>query len=446
MFAGEQARWFDTEKFLIEPAPSSQRQIPVSNMFQIKAELDVYRRHHPDSPVYDASQGDGGATLGGILPEELAEALIAFVPKTQTTAYGKPNGDPRVRQVLLENYWRLDKLGMTSEQIIVTDGGRDALQKWYQAIRMLTGKIGLTVVTSAAPWISYAHGTYVNGFNLLCAPAKSKTNLRMTPDGITECLGMCGKADALIITTPDNPTGAWYSPDEIKALIQRARFHGIKHILVDLMYQLVIDADVPLYDWAEILGSFSKEDRACVTLLDGLTKSVGASNVRMAHLVCSDSNVPTTIPAIASHTVLPNVLGAASALEVYSSTDVRNHPFVKRITERTSASRNIFQEEMTACVYTFIADQGYYAFVDVTKWLGRDLRPDQYFNGALANTTTRIETVKDLGSYLACEYGIAIVQGTPFLQPHFIRFSYAQDPATIRAAIKRFDEALKSIP
>ncbi|OGL62005.1 hypothetical protein A3C09_00715 [Candidatus Uhrbacteria bacterium RIFCSPHIGHO2_02_FULL_47_44] len=446
MLMSQVARWFDPEKALIRPVASMRRQLPISNMFLIKSELGVYTRQHPESPVYDASQGDGGATLSGIRPDELANALVLFLPNTQTTAYGSPNGSLRVRQALLENFWKLDRIGLTPDNILVTDGGRDALQKWYQAIHMLTGKIGLTVVTSAAPWVSYAHGTYVNGFNLLCAPAQSKTNLRMTPDGITACLGLCGTADALIITTPDNPTGAWYSPNEIKTLIERARFHGIKYILIDLMYQLVIDDDVPLYDWAEILGSFSAEDRACVTLLDGLTKSVGASNVRMAHLACGDEKFAKTIQGIASHTVLPNVLGEACALEVYSSSDVRNHPWVKRITKRTSASRNIFRREMTARGYTSIADQGYYAFVDVTKWLGRGLRPDQFFNGALANTTTHIETVKDLGSYLACEHGIAVVHGTPFLQPNFIRFSYAQDPAITIAAINRFDEALKSIP
>lgn len=439
-------RWFDPETTQILPVASYRRQLPVSNMFLIKQELAAFERNHPGLQTYDASQGDGGATLGGIRPEELANALIQFLPNKQTTAYGRPNGDQRVREALLRNYWKLDTIGFTPEQILVCDGGRDALQKWYQAIHMQTGRMGLTVITSSAPWISYAHGTYVNGFNLLCAPAQSKTDLSMTPDGITEALRVCGQADALIITTPDNPTGTWYSPEKIKALIQRARFHGIKHILVDLMYQLVIDDDVSLYDWSDILLSLPAEDRACVTLLDGLTKSVGASNVRMAHLVCGSDKLAKTIQGIASHTVLPNVLGEACALEVYSSSDVRNHPWVNRITERTSASRSIFRREMIARGYNFIADQGYYAFVDVTKWLNRSLHPDQFFNGALANTTTRIETVKDLGSYLACEHGIAVVHGTPFLQPNFIRFSYAQDPDTTRAAIERFDEALKSIP
>lgn len=439
------ARWFDSEKARIKSTSAFLRQIPTSNMFLIKAELDVFLRQHPGRRIFDASQGDGGASLGGVLRDELASALLMFLSENQTTAYGKPHGDPRVRGVLLENYWHLDKLRYSIEQIIVCDGGRDALQKWYQAICMHTGKIGLTVIASAAPWISYAHGSYVNGFNLLCAPAQSKSDLRMTPDGITEAISLCGQADAIIITTPDNPTGTWYTPDEIKALIQRARFHGIKHILIDLMYQLVIDDTVPLYDWTEILSSFSEEDRACVTLLDGLTKSVGASNVRMAHLACGNEAFAKSIQGIASHTVLPNVLAEACAFYVYSSTDVRNHPWVKRITQPTSESRKIFRTEMTALDYSFIADQGYYAFVDVSKWLGHQLRPDQFFNGALANTTTRIETVKDLGSYLACEHGIAVVHGTPFLQPNYIRFSYAQDPAITIAAIERFDQALKSL-
>lgn len=425
------ARWFDSESTRIESVPSCRRPLPVSNMFLIKQELEAFQHQNPGRQIFDASQGDGGATLGGIPSEELCEALRRFLPKTQTTAYGRPNGDPRVRSALLENYWKLDSIGFNSEQILVCDGGRDALQKWYQAIQQSMGKIGLVFITSAAPWISYAHGMYLNGFNLICTPGKNNMDLRMTPDGISEAIRVCGQADAMIITSPDNPTGAWYSEEEIEALISRARYHGIKHILIDLMYQLVIDKNVPVYNWATILRSLAPDDRTCVTLLDGLTKSVGASNVRMAHLVCGDPTFAKTIQGIASHTTLPNVLGEACALEVYSSSDVRNHPWVKRITDRTSASRRIFRREMTEREYRFIADQGYYAFVDVTKWLNQD---------------STMKTVKDLGSFLAREHGIAVVHGTPFLQPNFIRFSYAQDPAITIAAIKRLDEALKSIP
>src|SRR5664279_9424 len=53
--------------------PSTQVDIPQSKMFIIKKSLDVYRQKFgADAPTYDASQGDGGASLPGV-PRALLE-------------------------------------------------------------------------------------------------------------------------------------------------------------------------------------------------------------------------------------------------------------------------------------------------------------------------------------------------------------------------------------
>lgn len=41
------------------------QEIPPSRMFLIKKSLKVYQAQYPDLPIYDASQGDGGASLPG---------------------------------------------------------------------------------------------------------------------------------------------------------------------------------------------------------------------------------------------------------------------------------------------------------------------------------------------------------------------------------------------
>ena len=53
---------------------SKMTDIPASRMFLIKKSLDQYQQKAPDSPIYDASQGDGGASLPGTPPEILERA------------------------------------------------------------------------------------------------------------------------------------------------------------------------------------------------------------------------------------------------------------------------------------------------------------------------------------------------------------------------------------
>ena len=55
-----------------DSSPTSMSPIPGSRMFEIKEALAVYRGNNPDGEVFDASQGDGGASLPGV-PLEILE-------------------------------------------------------------------------------------------------------------------------------------------------------------------------------------------------------------------------------------------------------------------------------------------------------------------------------------------------------------------------------------
>lgn len=425
------------------------RSLPPSQMFLIKGGLEVYRRDHPGRSVFDASQGDGGASLGGIASVELCDALSRFLPSVHATAYGTPQGDVRVRKAIFANFYGLTAdSGLTPDHVVLTDGGRDALSKWYQAIQLMTGMTGECLLVSAAPWISYGHAAYLSGFNLLCAPA-ADSSFKITKQSLQQSIefarGQDYRVRALIITTPDNPTGTFYTQQEVIELIEEATDAGVMFILVDLMYQVVIDSVLTRYDVPAILAALSTEARRRVVFMDGLTKSAGASNVRHAHLVCGDKRFAQYMTAIASHTVLPNVLGEAAAYEVYGSEQPDQHPWIRRIVEPTARSRALFRARMTGLHYRFVLDQGYYAFVHVGLWLGRTLHHDLAFTDARGKLIERIDDTNTLVNYLTARHGLAVVPGIPFHQPEFVRFSLANTSDYTAAAIARFDEALRAL-
>ncbi|MBI2472959.1 aminotransferase class I/II-fold pyridoxal phosphate-dependent enzyme [Candidatus Uhrbacteria bacterium] len=408
------------------------RELPSSQMFLIKQGLEVFKRHSPDLPVYDASQGDGGASLSPIPPEEIVGAIARFLSRSQTTSYGKPEGDVRVREVLFNRYYRLEgSTDLSSAHVLTTCGGRDALQKWYQSIALLTRAAGQCVIVSAAPWQSYAQGGYLSGLNMLRAPTQG--DFKMTPEGIKHAVEFAQDhlhpVVGLVLTSPDNPSGVYLTQQEIVDLIETAVSCGIKFVLLDLMYQMVLDQEVEHYDIASLFKTLTPQARGCVTILDGLTKSVGASNIRHAHLFCGSLTVAKTIGAISSHTVLTPVTSEALAFELYRHDDVHKHPWVRRVVEPTQQSRRLFREQMNSWGYQFVADQGYYAFVRVSPWLHE-----------------RVTTVSTLPQYLTSEHGLAIIPGSVFHQPEFIRFSLANTPEVTLGAINCLHSALVRLP
>ena len=82
--------------------------IPPSRMFLINKSLKVYVEKNPGAAVFDASQGDGGASLPGV-PKPILERA-AQLQIEHGTAYDMPFGTDAYRKVVVEKYWKLDSV------------------------------------------------------------------------------------------------------------------------------------------------------------------------------------------------------------------------------------------------------------------------------------------------------------------------------------------------
>lgn len=434
MSAQDQPRFAVPDQNLvpIDPYPREQYEIPASRMFLIKKSLRAYRdKMGADAAVFDASQGDGGASLPGV-PLELLDRAHELVCE-HGTGYDSPYGSDLFRKSVVEHYWKLDAgLGWGPENVLAAVGGRDALLKAYSAMITLgTGRVGDAVLVSRVPWISYNWGPYAIGANVLQAPGDEANGWQYTEDSIQQSVAFAreygGRRIAgIIITSPDNPTGHTLSSERQIALGKAALEAGIEFVLYDWIYHYITE-DQPS-DANELLGAFSEDERGRIMILDGLTKSLGASNVRNAHLLAS-REVVKFISSRASHGVIPQFHGQAVAMAAYEK---GFRQAAAPIIDPTNASRRIVRQFLTDHDYRFImGNGGYYAFVNVERWMQAAGMTDSFA----------------LGEYLASEYGVAVVPGAAFSQDgnHWIRFSYATPPEVTSGALERFDAGLKSL-
>jgi aspartate/methionine/tyrosine aminotransferase len=403
--------------------------IPPSRMFLINKSLAVYRNRRPDSPMFDASQGDGGASLPGV-PEELLVAALEL-QRRHGSAYDMPYGTDEFRRVVVERYWKLDAdTGLGPVNVLATVGGRDALMKAYTAMLALGhGRAGDLLVVSRVPWISYNWGPYGVGANVLLAPGRPEEGWAYTEDGLKACADYASrlgrKVAGLVITNPDNPTGNTLTVDQQARLGKTALRLGAAFVLYDWMYHYVTD-DRPM-DLNSFIKQFSPEERPRLMFLDGITKSLGASNVRNCHLIASEK-VIKWIAARASHTVIPSYYSTAVAMAAYT---MGYDKASRSIVEPTNASRVALRQFIRDNGLTAILGQGYYAFLNVAKWL-------------------RAKGMKDsepLGQHLAEEHGVAIVPGAFFsiYGGDWIRFSYATPAEKTIGAARRLMEGLDAL-
>ena len=402
--------------------------IPPSRMFLINKSLKAYQEKNPTSTLYDASQGDGGASLPGVPRQILERALQLQIE--HGSAYDMPFGTEAYRKSVIEQYWKLDSSsGWGPSNVLATAGGRDALVKAYQAMMSLGyGRQGDLIMVSRVPWISYNWGPYGVGANVLWAPGDPAEGWAYSEDAIRESVKFAEskgrKIAGLVITNPDNPTGLTITVEKQVSLAKAALEAGVAFVLFDWMYHYVTD-ESPM-ELNSFLKSFTPAERKRLMFLDGLTKSLGGSNIRNCHLI-ADETVIKFITARASHGVIPSFFSFAVAMAAY---EMGFAEAAKTIVEPTNASRAVLKDLLLRHEFQHIVGKGYYAFINVAEYLEPNWKDTQ-----------------PLGQYLAENHGVAIVPGA-FFSPfgsEWIRFSYATPVERTEGAFGRLIEGLETL-
>jgi len=414
--------------------PAAQTPIPPSRMFEIKKALDGYKaKMGADAPVYDASQGDGGASLPGVPADILMRA--AEMQVRHGTQYDQPFGTKQFRDAAAK-YWNLrPESGWTPDNITFVQGGRDGLNKAYSAMISLGhGRVGDLLMVSRVPWISYSWGPYGLGLNVLYAPGREEDGWKYTADGIREAAAFAErdgrKIAGMVITSPDNPTGRTTPLEEQIELAHAALDSGVAYVLFDWIYHWVTDGGPS--DINIVLQAFEPEKRERLMFLDGLTKSLGASNIRSAQLL-TGTKVGKHIVSSASHGIVPSFFAQAVAIAAYEGDFAKS---AASIIEPTRESRRVLRGVLEQSGVRFVMGDGYYAFIDLTKYIENGKKPDG----------TGFTDSADLGAYIGENFGVTVVPGVYFSDAgkNWARFSYALPPQKTAKAIERFFEGLNS--
>lgn len=403
--------------------------IPPSRMFLINKGLAVYKQAHPDGKTFDASQGDGGASLPGV-PKEILERANQMQME-HGTGYDMPFGTEPYRKSVVEKYWKLDAAtGLGPNNVLGSAGGRDALVKAYGAMLALGhGRAGDLVIISRVPWLSYPWGPYGIGGNVLLAPGRSEEGWAYSEEGLKACVDFAAKSGrkiaGLIITNPDNPTGLTITVEKQISLAKAALKAGVAFVLFDWMYHYVTD-EKPM-DLNSFIQNFDADERKRLMFLDGITKSLGGSNIRNCHLIASE-DVIKFIVARASHSVMPSFYSLAVAMAAY---EMGYTKACQGIIEPINASRKVLKQFLDQHDFQYILGKGYYAFINIGRWLKAKGWKDS----------------EPLGQHFAEQHGLAIVPGAFFSEygGEWIRFSYATPPEKTIGAAERLMEGLNAL-
>ena len=332
-------------------------------------------------------------------PDFVIEATVAALRAGHTT-YAPVGGVPALRDAVAERFGREYGIPFTRDEVIVTVGGKEALYDLFQALV----DPGDEVLVPAPYWVSYPAQVALAGGVPVTVPCDASRGLAL--DVAALAAAVTPRTVGIVINSPNNPSGAVYDAASLAQLAELAERHDL-WIVSDDIYSAVRYDGVA---FASVLH-VRPDLRERVFIVHGVAKTWGMTGFRVGFLAGSRV-VLGRCTALQSQTITSATTFAQhGALAAVRGDDAFLGPWLAAYDER----RHHVHATLAALDGVSCAMPGgaFYAFPDVRGLLGRR------YQGELVSDDVRL-------CELILEHAhVALVPGTAFGSPGFLRLSYA---------------------
>ncbi len=350
-------------------------------------------------------------------PEHIVQGAIDGI-RAGMTRYTPADGAVELKQAIADKLRRENGLDYALDEIAASCGGKHTLHNILAVIL----SPGDEVIIPTPYWVSYPEQVRLAGGVPSFVETTAAEGFHASPDALEAAIGP--RTRALIVNSPSNPTGAVYSPDELRAIVDLAVRRGLL-IISDEVYEHI------LYDAAEQVStaSLTAAARDHVIVANSVSKTYAMTGWRVGY-AAGPAKIMRAIARLQSHQsqnpAAPSQAAAIAALNGGLDCVVT---MAEAFTERRR--RTIAAIESIEGLRLSPPRGAFYAFPDATELLRR------------AGTGMRGSV--DLCAYLLDEYKVACVPGEAFGAPTCFRISFATATDALTEALERIAEAFAKL-
>lgn len=350
-------------------------------------------------------------------PDHIKAAGHAAIDNNDTR-YTPAHGTLELRKAICDRLKADMGLEYTPKQICVSNGAKPCV---YVAMHAIINP-GDEVILPAPFWVSYSEIVKMVGGVPVIIETKEADHFKLTAQELRDAI--TPKTKAMILNNPSNPTGMMYSREELTALAQVCVEEDIYVVSDEIYYDLVYDGEEFVS-----MASINPEIKERTLLVNGVSKSYAMTGWRIGYVAANDQ-ISTVIANYLSHcTGSPCAVSQKAALEALSASQDSVHSMRLAFERR----RNYMVERMNSIegVSCTKPHGAFYVMMNIEKLIGKELHG------------TVIRSSDDFGS-LFLKYGkVAVVPGTSFNAPNFVRWSYATSIENIKEGLNRLERFLK---
>lgn len=333
------------------------------------------------------------------------------------TKYTPGSGILELRQAIAEKLKKDNGIEYTTNEISTAVGAKQAI---FSSLMVLCGE-GDEVLLPIPCWVSYTEMVCLAGARPVFVPVKNDEGFALDMDAIKAAI--TPRTKAIVICTPNNPTGAVYGEESLRQLGRLACEHDF-YIVADEIYEKLIYDNEKHFSIAAI----SEEVRNRTVTVNGMSKAYAMTGWRIGY-AAAPKEIIDGIKAIQSQ-----MTSAASAISQKAAVAALNGPQsdLELMVRQFDVRRRYMMERLAKIPGISCATPkgAFYVLPDVSA----------YFNKSHGGVS--ISNAVDLATYILNTAKVALVPGENFNLPGTVRMSYSTSLENLDNALTRLEKAL----
>lgn len=350
-------------------------------------------------------------------PEHIREAAKRALD-AGATKYTPVAGTPALRQAVAGWFSQAHGLSVSPEEVMVSTGAKQVV--WNAFLAVLSE--GDEIIVPAPHWVSYSEIATLCGAKTVRVMARPEEGFVVDPEAVRAAI--TPRTRALLLASPCNPTGAVFGAATVQALAELAVAHDL-WLITDDIYRSLIYGDAHFVQPAVL----SPEVRARTIVADGVSKAFAMTGWRIGFALAPPQVITAMVTLQSQSTTNAAAVCQAAALAAITGPTDELEQMRREFDER----RRLMLAGLRAIPgATCVEPRGaFYCFPDFSTFVGRRTPAGKVIDGDLGLCQYLLEVAK-----------VAVVPGSAFFGPGFVRFAYATSRANIEKGLARVANAL----
>ena len=348
-------------------------------------------------------------------PQNIIDAATLAMNQGKTK-YTAVSGITELKEAIVKKFYNDNGLNYKSENIIVSTGGKQCLFNVFAAIL----NVGDEVLIPKPYWVSYPELVKLNyGIPVFVETNEEddfKINFKNLEKSITN------KTKAIVVNSPNNPTGSIYSKKELMEIADFAKKYDL-YIISDEMYEKLTYGDNKHIS----IASLNEDAFNRTIVVNGLSKAYAMTGWRVGYAAGKkeiiklmnniQSHTTSNVNSIAQYASLEALTGQQEEMKIMQNEfDRRRKVMMKLLDDISDVS--------------YIEPKGaFYILVNIEKILKK----------------FKISGSSEFCEKLLDRENVVAIPGIAFGEDNYIRLSYATSMDSIETGLNRISNFIKNL-